>query len=202
MPLSVKLRTGPFMPGKLAPARRGARSGDHRLPPGIGAGLFEDARHAAEDPAAGHRVFHEHLVLAVADRLERTAGPGGHAARDARHVDDALVAADETVGMNFGDASADAEDDDNADLQPCSRADCCMRHLEGDDLGSWGRTKRDAIKLVACEWLDAVARPKSRMRSALSDARAGLVSRQFDLMPLDETLARLRYAVQAQREHT
>ena len=118
--------------------------------------------------------------------------------------DAALVAADETSGVSLGDTSADVEDDDNADLQPCSRADCCMQHFEvqGDDPRSWGRTKRDTIKLVACEWLDAVARPRNRMRSALSDARAGLVSRQFNLMPLDETLARLRYAVQAQREHT
>ena len=140
-----------------------------------------------------HALFGDERKTTTTEEADTTAVAG----RDAT-----LVAADETVGMNFGDASADAEDDDNADLQPCSRADCCMRHLEGDDLGSWGRTKRDAIKLVACEWLDAVARPKSRMRSALSDARAGLVSRQFDLMPLDETLARLRYAVQAQREHT
>ena len=96
----------------------------------------------------------------------------------------------------------------NCDSSSCVGSKCCLLELESNPedvktlqnnfskITENGNRGFRGIKLVACEWLDTVVKPRERMQSMLSNARAGIVSRQFALASIDETLVRLRNAVE------
>lgn len=103
------------------------------------------------------------------------------------------------VGVNTGGVEHDDNGDAacmTADAGPCADASatahCCMGVPDADD--ERGDSEARGFKLIACEWLDAMAKPKRRMTSMLSDARAGMIARRFNLASFDETLVRLRKA--------
>lgn len=126
----------------------------------------------------------EELRKLIADARDAAGGDGRQPPHQPRAARAEAAFAD--VGVIGGGGAGGG-----ADGAPAAASSAASADADGGDLGGGGAR---GLKLIASEWLDAMARPKRRMTSMLSDTKARTIARRFNLASIDETLVRLRNA--------